>query len=268
MRASIINSAKRQKGISLIEVLVSMALGIFFLGVAVEYLITGQQSSSVQDSGSRIQENARFSISLLQDDIRLAGYNGSPGILAAPLGAIYQGNCNLSDPCTTDDVGNVGDRIAVSFLSDASIGEDCLGTAVAGGVRVANVYWVQEVGGINSLYCNGWNIDTQAWISAEQPLIDGIEQMQVQYGVATAAGNRFLSAAGVTASGDWGSVRSVRIALLVDSGLQTVSADTAGDQAFVDDDTTYAMLDGPDFQPSDGRIRRVYTTTIELNNEF
>ena len=37
----------RQSGITLIEVLVSLGLGIFFLGIAVQYLVVGQQSNQV-----------------------------------------------------------------------------------------------------------------------------------------------------------------------------------------------------------------------------
>lgn len=263
-----------QQGVSLIEVLVSMVLGIFFLGVAVQYLIVGQQSNQVQDAGSRIQENARFASSILQDTIRHGGYKGDPAVTTIP-DIIFTGNCGGFNPCSGDGADNLGDSIAISLIADGNVSQDCLGNAVAAETWFANVFWVQEVNGVRSLYCRGWNITAGAWISDTQPLVDGIEQIQVQYGLSDIANEdiggpvvNFLSATSVPTADDWDYVRSVRVALLVDSGLQTDESDRAGITGLQAENTTYALLDGPDYTPGDDRIRRVYTSTIEINNSF
>lgn len=266
-RASVTGS--RQLGVSLIELLISMALGIFFLGVAVQYLATSQESTGVQDSSSRIQENARFAMGLLRDDIRLAGYVANPtGATPPAVPFFFRGNCVLANPCTSDTAATTGDIIAIGFLADAVIDSDCLGNNVPAGTVVANVYWVQANGGVNSLYCQGRDVaipGAAGWLGGgPQPLVDGIDQMQVQYGVADAAGNTlFLSAANVP---DWLNVISVRVALLVDSGIQTAQANLAGGDALVDVTTTYALLDGAGVTPADGRLRRIHTSTARIIN--
>lgn len=274
--------ASSQSGLTLIEVLVSMALGVFFLGIAIQYLVVGQQSNQVQDAGSRIQENARFANNLLREAIRLSGYTSNINILPD---FIFVGNCGGFNPCSGDEIipgANVGDSIAVSLIADGDISQDCLGNGVAVNTRFANVFWVQDVNGVRSLYCRGWDLDAGAggngaWISASQPLVDGIEQMQVQYGLRSVAIDeeerggqveRFLSAAGVDAIDGWLHVRSVRVSLLVESGLVTRESNFSGAVALQSDSRTYALLDGPDYTLTDDRIRRVYTSTIELNNSF
>lgn len=262
-----------QHGLTLIEVLVSMGLGIFFLGIAVQYLVVGQQSNQVHDAGSRIQENARFANNLLRESIRLSGYNGDPTTLFVPE-FIYTGACDEGPDCTDDEIGdNRGDRIAVTQFADSNVSQDCLGTAVTAGTRFANVFWVEEVNGVRSLYCQGWDINASSALAGAQPLVDGIEQMQVQYGLSNVGAQDFfgpvvgfLSAEAVQALDGWDFVRSVRISILVDSGLQTDESNLAGVTARQAASRTYALLDGPNVTLNDDRIRRVYTATIELNN--
>ena len=278
-----------QRGLTLIEVLVSMALGVFFLGIAVQYLVVGQASNQVHDAGSRIQENARFANNLLREAIRLSGYNGDASVVAAP-DFIFTGNCGGFNPCSRDGINpatNVGDSVAVSLVADGDISQDCLGNGVDAGTLFANVFWVQQdpVDQVTSLFCRGWDINggpggNGEWMSVAQPLVDGVQHMQVQYGLSNVANEDFfgpvvgfLSAAGVQAldggSGDaWQFVRAVRVSLLVDSGLGTVESNFAGAVAYQADTRTYELLDGPSFDLSDGRLRRAYTFTVELNNSF
>ncbi|TDJ43997.1 MAG: prepilin-type N-terminal cleavage/methylation domain-containing protein [Gammaproteobacteria bacterium] len=80
-----------QRGMTLIELMISMVIGMFLLlGTLTVY----QQSRSnfrVSDSVARLQENARFIIDLMEPDIRLAKYWGiSPepgaiGLIPAPV---------------------------------------------------------------------------------------------------------------------------------------------------------------------------------------
>ena len=264
----------RQSGITLIEVLVSLGLGIFFLGIAVQYLVVGQQSNQVQDAGSRIQENARFANNLLRGSVQLAGYTTSTEGDQPPF--IYTGACFGFDPCSDDELGDdVGDSIAVALVADGNVNQDCLGNNVTVDTEFANVFWIQEVNNVRSLYCRGWDIESNTALSGAQPLVDGVEQMQVQYGLSNVGAGDFggpvvgfLSASSVEAMNGWAFVRAVRVSILVDSGLRTDESDQAGAASLQEDMRTYALLDGPDYQINDDRVRRVYTSTIELNNSF
>lgn len=64
-------------GMSLIELLVGLALGIGVLGMVVKVFTNSRQQFQVADSHARIQENARQAMQFLQDDIRMAGFVGA-----------------------------------------------------------------------------------------------------------------------------------------------------------------------------------------------
>lgn len=257
-----------QQGLTLIEVMISITLGLLFLTAAMGYLVTSQQSFRSQDTGSRIQENARFAMDILRRNIRMAGY--SADFTTAPA-YIYREACGFS-PCADDTATVQGDRLAVAMVAPDA--EDCLGNNLGANTHVANVFWVQSVGGVSSLYCRGWDVDNDSWHSAAQPLVDGIDQMQLQYGVYNAATDsidRYLNATGVQALvNGWDNVRSVRVALLVQSGQDTDDADTSGttvsDATFAANYATFTLLDGAAYTPGDQRIRRVFTNTVAINN--
>jgi type IV pilus assembly protein PilW len=84
---------QRQGGLSLIEMMVSLTLGLMILsGVLVVFANSSAARSEVERTSRQI-ENGRYASDLLSDDIRLAGFYGEYNIalLAAP-GA-------LADPC-------------------------------------------------------------------------------------------------------------------------------------------------------------------------
>ncbi|MEQ9208586.1 MAG: PilW family protein [Pseudomonadales bacterium] len=262
------NLHTHQKGLTLIEVMISVTIGLLFLTAAMGYLVTSQQSFRAQDTGTRIQENARFAMDILRRNVRMAGHSDDLAIAPA---YIYREACG-NDPCADDTATAQGDRLAVAMVSPDA--EDCLGNDLGTETHVANVFWVEVVGDMSSLYCRGWDVENGGWHSASQPLVDGVDQMQVQYGVynsATDSIDRYLNAAGVEAlANGWDNVRSVRIALLVQSGQDTDEADTSGNTVgnatFAANYTTFTLLDGAAYTPGDQRIRRVFTNTVAINN--
>ena len=274
----------RQAGLTLLEVLISIALGIFFLLSAVQYLVVGQQSNSVQDAQSRIQENARFATDFLEHSVRHAGYDNALGAERASV-FFYVGNCGnaaLGGPagnCSTDAIGNNrGDRMASVFTADDNFNVDCAGAVAPSDTLVANVFWVAEVNGIRSLYCQGWDVRANTALAAAQPLVDGIDSMQVEYGLSdtnlptndnnyTGVVVQYLSAGEFASQLEWNFVRSVRVALLVSSGLDTSDAAMANNASFQEANTQYQLLDAT-YQPGDGEVRRVFTLTMPINNSF
>ncbi|MDT8377019.1 MAG: PilW family protein [Mariprofundaceae bacterium] len=95
---------------------------------------------------------------------------------------------------------------------------------------------------------------------AAQALIEGVDGMQVLYGVTSntdTSANQYLTAAQVDAGALWGRVVNVRISLLVATLNPTVKTPES---------TVYSLL-GENYGPfSDLRQRRVFTTTITLRN--
>lgn len=72
------NNKKRNKeaGISLIEILVSIAVGLFILAGVVQLYATTTQNASMVSGSSVIQENARLLFSRIEADVSKAGYAG------------------------------------------------------------------------------------------------------------------------------------------------------------------------------------------------
>ena len=66
----------RQHGLSMIELIIAMALGLFLLFALVEILINGKQSFSSASHLSRLQENGRIATDLIVSDLKRAGYAG------------------------------------------------------------------------------------------------------------------------------------------------------------------------------------------------
>lgn len=90
-----------------------------------------------------------------------------------------------------------------------------------------------------------------------EELIEGIEQMQLQYGVDTSGDeiiDEYRTADAVT---DWNDVISVSVAMLVRS-LEEYGTDT--------DARTYTLLDVDVAAPADRRMREVFTATASIRN--
>ncbi len=65
--------ANAQSGISLIEIMLALLIGLFLLGGLIQMFISSKQTYKVQDAMSRLQENGRFAMDFLIRDIRSAG---------------------------------------------------------------------------------------------------------------------------------------------------------------------------------------------------
>lgn len=65
-----------QRGLSIIELLISMVISMAVVAGAVEVVVNSKRSFLDQDEVTFIQTNARFALDLLAKDIRMAGYLG------------------------------------------------------------------------------------------------------------------------------------------------------------------------------------------------
>lgn len=66
----------QQAGLSLVELLISMTLGLFVMAGILQILMTSKVTYRVQEAVGRVQENGRYAIDLIARDIRTAGYAG------------------------------------------------------------------------------------------------------------------------------------------------------------------------------------------------
>ncbi|USE83526.1 PilW family protein [Acinetobacter tibetensis] len=71
----------RQSGFTLIELVLSLALGLIITAAAILLFLTSQRSLSLQQGLSDVQDNANFGLNYLTKDIRLANLNNPKSIL-------------------------------------------------------------------------------------------------------------------------------------------------------------------------------------------
>ncbi|MBL4632219.1 MAG: PilW family protein [Paraglaciecola sp.] len=245
---------KKQQGLSLVELLIAMGLGLLLTVGGLQMMLASQNIYRTTDSLSRIQESGRFALAFLAQDIRMAGYNTEDSI------ALYDLNCDSFSPCTADGGGAVSDRIAIMLEPRQAM--DCLGNTVAKPKDVVNVYYLQTTSNISSLYCRGYNPSAKLWNGAGQPLIDGVENFQILYGLKNEDSDgkiQFIERYVPASDGlDYSNVAAVRIALLVNNG----QANGSGDRAL----RNFTLLNAPQQLFNDNHERQIYTTTIAINN--
>lgn len=221
----------RQRGLTLTELMVALAISLIVLAGVITLYVTNRHAYALQDGVSRVQENGRFALDILARELRMAGFPKDD----------YGGGG--FDSATSDGGGNTSDVIAVQYNADL----DCVGNN-QGGAASVHVYYIQDA----TLFCrpNG---------GAAQPLIDGIENLQVLYGEDTNGDgipDVYHHAGNVT---DWESVVTARVAVL---------AVTPREVRRTAQSTTHRVLDREIDAPSDKRLRRVYSSTIVLRNRM
>jgi len=72
-------SSRNQQGMTLVEMMVAMTIGLVLLGGIITVLSSSQSTYRVNEALARLQENARYAFQLLSRDIRMAGYRGCAG---------------------------------------------------------------------------------------------------------------------------------------------------------------------------------------------
>lgn len=227
---------RRQCGFTLVEIMVAMAIGLVMIAGILQVSAANRESSRLQRNMGFVQENIRSAMELLTRDIRQAGY--------------YQGNnpvAPLVTATTTDGGGANNDQITVSYESNT----DCLGQAtppVVGGNRIAvNRYFISN----QRLMCQGNGA------AAAEPLVEGVESMQILYGENTDGDPRSANRYVQPAVANLANVVSVRI------GMRFISREAVRPTT---DSNSYALLDAAAFPASDRLLRREITTTISLRN--
>ncbi|PIE37258.1 MAG: hypothetical protein CSA53_06685 [Gammaproteobacteria bacterium] len=66
----------RQRGLSLIELMVALGIGAFLIAGVVQVFISNKSSERLETSLARLQENGRFALDLITDDLHRAQYVG------------------------------------------------------------------------------------------------------------------------------------------------------------------------------------------------
>ncbi len=174
----------RQLGVTLIELMISMLIGIFLIGGLYTVFEKTKSSYRYQNGLVQIQEQGRFAITFLTQSLRIAGYPSDD----APTGNKIEG----ADGTT--------DTVAIRLRNDVN----CQDAATAGIAQ--NNFRINN----GNLECSGDNITWDIYV-------ENIEDMQIMYGEdsdADGVANRYVTA---TDGPTWNNVVTARVSLLVRS---------------------------------------------------
>ena len=326
----------RSKGFTLIELLVAMALGLLITLVAASALIVARTGFTTIDAASQLRENGRFATDLIQRlavqaGFRDVGYVTTPrlnakGVNPDPPPNVYGfdnavARIDALDQATPQSASAVGygsdvlilryqptETFPGSGVVDKSM-IDCSGNPankVAGDrddTRVSVLY-VSSAGvdGEPTLMCMRSDTGLPNFPPG-QPLIRGVENFQVLYGVDGVKPNtaidpndasskpdsvpeRYLRASQLTVPGNdaatranWRRVRSLRIGMILRSdpgaaqqpstatlyplGLARSSSGAAAGSAF----SSAADVGTIFTPPADTRLRQAVNFTVHLRND-
>ncbi|MCX7278640.1 MAG: PilW family protein [Burkholderiales bacterium] len=322
MRASF----RKQNGLTMVELLVAMAISLIIAIAAIASLIVSRKGFNAIDASSQLRDNGRFAMDLIQRIAVQAGYKdvlyiASPrqtnvkGISTNPdpdVFGIDNKRPSSSDPFDTAPTTagiNGSDILMVRFqtaalftgatASDKSM-IDCQGSGLATAPidqddRITSAFYV----GLSTV-TNEPALMCATGPNNGQPIIDGVEDFQVLYGVDAVTPNtaptgtadsitdRYLRADQMTVSGNavatnanWRRVRSLRIGLVLRGPVGSAQDQTAqtfyplglGKNSGSNSSTPgSAMASSGDvgsiFSPAaDGRLRQVVTFTVHLRND-
>ncbi|MBA4288527.1 MAG: hypothetical protein C0439_06025 [Pseudomonas sp.] len=265
---------RTQIGLSIVELMVAMALGLLLMTGVVQVFLSSRQTYAANEAMSRMQENGRFALEFMARSARLAGYVEPVYAEARPVALVRPSCTGLpgsipTELCTTTGAGNSSDSIGFVFQPPIQDGarRDCLGNSIAeNNMLLINHYSIIPATATSqaALGCRAYkfNQTTGSWTSGPQAqeLISGVDSLQVLYGINTSgdarSANQYVSADRVT---NWNNVRAVRIAVLANSIEPLIPAPTA---------RNFVLLDASPVSINDNRARQIFSTTIQLKNTF
>lgn len=293
-------SRARMRGLSLIEVMISLVIGLVVVGAVLLSYIGSGQTNKRQAAYAEMNENAQIALSIMQNDLLLAGYAQGTGTQTiagvTTFGKTFSGRpifgCDngFTSPNTTGvatcAVGAGTPSLEMSYEADVTnsvpasgnFPSDCLGNSlryveqtVAVGANTTtfyethNRYYLASGNtGRSELHCASAAKNSVGNSNPGQPLVDNVENMQIWYGEAGAAGSRqivrYVTAGNVT---DWQNIISVRICLLMRSADQVLSGEdaTAGMTGYLDCSSTPQTS-------ADRYLRWAYFLTTTLRNKM
>ncbi|AMQ84817.1 PilW family protein [Pseudomonas sp. 22105] len=211
---------KRQNlGFGLIEMLVALALGLIVVLGVVQIFLAAKNTYVSQNSAAAMQEDARFVLSKMIQELRMVGMFGCLGTItdsssagdfnAAQITPISWDNANLKLTLVTADVGSAGGTPTWTVVSD------CRNSATAyTGARVAATgqiaFPIRRL--VYSFSNNQILMGTGSGNPAQQVLVNNVSAFTVTFGLASSATD--VAASTYSANpGDPARIRSVRLSL-------------------------------------------------------
>jgi type IV pilus assembly protein PilW len=212
---------RRQGGLTIVELMISITLGLFIVLAASALLLSAKASYITQDEGARVQETGRYALEVLARAVRQTGYENwdqdtaailnVPGLSASLSGldarSLKEADHGIDVPVAKSVNGS--DVLAIRFIgSGASPNGDgtmlnCAGFSVPAPASLEadrgwSIFYVaNDKNGEPELRCKydgktSWN---------SEAIASGVESFQVLYGIDTDGDglpNRYLTATNIS----------------------------------------------------------------------
>lgn len=210
----------QQRGVSLVELLVGVTIGLLVIAAAIGTLIISRTTSSTVTDVSQLQQQGSYALRVMGLQMRQAG--------SLELTSTFDG----FEFINTEFVGIGGsDKISVSGIeggsgspdevtvsnhpsSLAQQARDCLGNSAAANLKhIDSRFFVEN----NQLYCLGTNAGT-----GKQPIISNVNDFQVRYRIQKDDSTQLMNADEISTPADWRTVSAIETCLDLqgnDSGL-------------------------------------------------
>jgi type IV pilus assembly protein PilW len=281
----------RNRGISLIEILISLVIGLVIVGAVLISMIGSGKAGRYQAAYTQMNEDAQIALSMLSRELQQAGYSSPTGLsavspatspptfkldFASLAGGTYVIGCDTGFANANAAVLACGTGTQAAFevvyeadlkttAPQATKPSDCMGDGITVGPPyiARNRYYVAAgasgSSGRPELRCASASGNTE-------PLVENVEAMAVWYGVSVAAAPtqvvRYVTATQIRAVGaaEWLNVISVRVCLVVRS------PDPVLDNG--EDSPAYKDCSGTRQTPNDRYLRRAYFTTAAIRDKM
>lgn len=223
-----------QTGLSLVELMISMALASIIAAAAITMLVSDAQSSRFQLNKVASHTSGRFAFDFVLADLRRAGYSDKTKITGAVNG-------------TNSVTFAESDVLVIKYDAALVQNQDCVGNPIDATIlpnQVVNTYSVKKINSVNVLLCN------------DNPLMAGVDGFQVLFGVDTNKDGTPETYVGPGAQPVGADVVTVQLAMLV------AAQERAGENL----DQQYQLLDVSSGTINDGRARTLFTATERVRN--
>ncbi|MGH8488990.1 MAG: PilW family protein [Gammaproteobacteria bacterium] len=143
-RKQLILAWKIQAGVGLIEIMIALVIGLILIAGVSWIFLDSKQTYRLQDAQSRMQENARFALELLTNDIRMTGFSGCANLSSITPNVIVSAPIIPLTTAATAATGN--DAVSPSWnpLLSATLGG--LSSPPLAGTDVITVQFSQGCG--------------------------------------------------------------------------------------------------------------------------
>ena len=194
----------RARGLTLVELLVAMTLGLVIIGSVIGVFSGNRRTSQLNAAMTNMQENARFALNTIASDIRMAGHQGCLDANGAPVEVIAN-NAPTTDLSRTAISGAVIDT-AAEWKPALTIGTGTraftpptVNAAVPGTHAIALQFGGPQMSFLEDGQENGGVADSTLPLDLADPLLVGVGDAVI---VSTCERGEIFEVTGITTNSD------------------------------------------------------------------